>query len=305
MDVLAGTLYVVGTPIGNLEDMTFRAIEVLKKVQLIAVEDTRHTGKLLQHFQITTPKLSYHDHNRRSRLPELLQRLHQNQAVALVTDAGMPGISDPGYELVKACVEEGIAVVPIPGVSAVTTALCAAGLPTERFAFEGFLPAKGQERRSRLEALQAEPRTLVIYEAPHRLLQTLQDLLTVMGADRAVVTARELTKLHEQFWRGTLAEAIAYYQLREPQGEFTLVVAGHQSTQPQLSESALLAELEQLIRQGMSRSQASRQLAQQTALGRRQLYQLALTIPASDELPDELPNELPDQLPDQSKEQIL
>lgn len=282
MDVKAGTLYIVGTPIGNLEDMTFRAIAVLQQVDLIAAEDTRHTGKLLQHFQVSTPQLSYHDHNRRSRLPELLQRLRQNQAIALVTDAGMPGISDPGYELVKACVEEGLAVVPIPGATAVTTALSAAGLPTERFVFEGFLPAKGQERRERLEALQTEPRTIVLYESPHRLQQTLQDLIEVMEADRSIVLARELTKLHEQFWRGTLAEAITYYQTHEPQGEFTLILAGHQAAQPQLSESALLAELHHLIQQGMSRSQASRQLAKQTTLSRRQLYQMALTIPAEE-----------------------
>lgn len=282
MKIQAGTLYIVGTPIGNLEDMTFRAIETLRNVDLIAAEDTRHTGKLLQYFQITTPQISYHDHNRRGRLPELLQRLRQNNSIALVTDAGMPGISDPGYELVQACVEAAIPVVPIPGASAVTTALSAAGLPTERFVFEGFLPTKGQERQERLEFLRTEPRTIVFYEAPHRLKQTLQDLIAVMGAERSVVLARELTKLHEQFWRGTLEEAATYHQTREPQGEFTVIVAGHQAAQLQLSESALLAELQDLIRQGISRSQASRQLAQQTSLPRRQIYQLALTIPEQD-----------------------
>ncbi|WAL61022.1 16S rRNA (cytidine(1402)-2'-O)-methyltransferase [Thermocoleostomius sinensis] len=292
MDIQAGTLYVVGTPIGNLEDMTFRAIDVLRKVSVIAAEDTRHTGKLLQHFQITTPQISYHDHNRRARHPELLRRLHQGETIALVTDAGMPGISDPGYELVKACVEEQIAVVPIPGVTAVITALSAAGLPTDRFAFEGFLPAKSQERRHYLESIQADPRTLVFYEAPHRVRQTLSDLVTVLGGDRSVVLARELTKLHEQFWRGTLAEADKFYRLHEPQGEFTLIVSGYETAEPVLSESALKAELQQLLQQGLSRSQASRQLAQQTALPRRQLYQLALTIPdalftSSDELEDE------------------
>lgn len=283
MKVQARTLYVVGTPIGNLEDMTFRAIEVLRNVQTIAAEDTRHTGKLLQHFQITTPQVSYHDHNRRSRHTELLRRLQTGEAIALVTDAGMPGISDPGYELVKACVEEGILVVPIPGVSAVTTALSAAGLPTERFAFEGFLPAKSQERRKQLETICTEPRTLVFYEAPHRLRSVLQDMLEILGNDRAIVLARELTKLHEQFWRGTLLEANEYYKSHEPQGEFTIVVSGYETVEPMLSESALKAELQQLLRQGLSRSQASRQLAQQTTLSRRQIYQLALTIP-DDEL---------------------
>lgn len=166
MDIQTGTLYVVGTPIGNLEDMTFRAIDVLRKVNTIAAEDTRHTGKLLQHFQITTPQVSYHDHNRRTRHPELLRRLQQGDSIALVTDAGMPSISDPGYELVKACVEHGITVVPIPGVTAVITALSAAGLPTDRFAFEGFLPAKSQERRQHLETIQADSRTLVFMKLP-------------------------------------------------------------------------------------------------------------------------------------------
>ncbi|MBD3884784.1 16S rRNA (cytidine(1402)-2'-O)-methyltransferase [Phormidium tenue FACHB-886] len=280
MEIQSGTLYVVGTPIGNLEDMTFRAVAVLQSVNAIAAEDTRHTGKLLQHFQISTPQISYHDHNRQSRHPELLARLQQGQAIALVSDAGMPGISDPGYDLVKACIEVNIPVVPIPGVTAVTTALCAAGLPPDRFIFEGFLPAKGQERRERLEALQAESRTLVFYESPHRIRQTLEDFATVFGNDRSIVLARELTKLHEQFWRGTVAAAIAEYQTREPQGEFTLLLAGAEAETLVLSEAALKTELQYLIQQGLSRSQASRQLAQQTALPRRQLYQLALTIEA-------------------------
>jgi 16S rRNA (cytidine1402-2'-O)-methyltransferase len=284
MEIKAGTLYIVGTPIGNLEDMTFRAIRVLQQVDTIAAEDTRHTGLLLKHFQIDTPQVSYHDHNRQSRLPELLQRLHQGKAIALVTDAGVPGISDPGYELVKACVEANVLVVPIPGVSAVTTALSAAGLPTDRFGFEGFLPTKNEERRERLEALQAELRTFVLYEAPHRLRQTLEDLSTFLGATRRVVLARELTKRYEEFWRGSLEEAIADYRTREPQGEFTLVISGATATLPLLSESALKAELQQLLQQGLSRSQASRQLAQQTSLSRRQVYQLALAIPDLPEL---------------------
>jgi len=275
----AGTLYIVGTPIGNLEDMTFRAVRILQTVQVIAAEDTRHTGKLLQHFQIQTPQVSYHDHNRQQRLPQLLQRLCEGEAIALVTDAGMPGISDPGYELVNACVEAGVSVVPIPGPSAGITALCAAGLPTDRFVFEGFLPPKGQERKQRLDALSCETRTIIFYEAPHRVRQTLTDFAAVMGSERQVVLGRELTKRYEEFWRGTLGEAIAHYQEREPQGEFTLVVAGAEFVTPMLSEAALKSELEQLLHQGLTRSQASRQLAQQTSLPRRQIYQLALAIP--------------------------
>jgi 16S rRNA (cytidine1402-2'-O)-methyltransferase len=279
---MSAPLYIVGTPIGNLEDMTFRAVRILKEVSWIAAEDTRHTGKLLQHFQIATPQLSYHDHNRRSRIPDMLTRLHAGQAIALVTDAGMPSISDPGYDLVCACIAEGITIIPIPGATAGITALSAAGLPTDRFVFEGFLPTKSKEKRDRLELLKSDTRTLILYEAPHRLRQTLADLSDVFGGDRPVTLARELTKLYEEFWRGTLDEAIAHYQQEEPHGEFTIVIGGASPMQPMLSESALLVELEQLMNQGLSRSQASRQLAQQTALPRRQIYQLALTIAEGD-----------------------
>jgi 16S rRNA (cytidine1402-2'-O)-methyltransferase len=278
------TLYVVGTPIGNLEDITFRAVRILQTVDIIAAEDTRHTGKLLQHFQVKTPQVSYHEHNRTSRIPELLEHLVNDKAIALVSDAGMPGISDPGYELVKACIEAGISVVPIPGASAAITALSAAGLPTDRFVFEGFLPAKTQQRQEHLESLQTESRTLIFYESPHRLRDTLQDLAKVWGSDRQIVLCRELTKLYEEFWRGTIAEAIAHYSQREPQGEYTLVVAGIPASQPQLTEEELKAELKQLISQGISRSQASRQLAKFTSLPRRQLYQLALSIVLNPEL---------------------
>lgn len=282
MQVNASTLYVVGTPIGNLEDMTFRAVQVLQQVDLIAAEDTRHTGKLLQHFQISTPQISYHDHNRQMRLPELVRRLQQGQSLAVVTDAGMPGISDPGFELVQACVEQRVSVVPIPGVSAVTTALCASALPSDRFCFEGFLPAKLQERLARLEDLKTEPRTLVFYEAPHRLRRTLQELADVFSPERPITLGRELTKRFEEFWRGTLMAAIANYAHQEPQGEFTLVIAGAPPQAIVLTETLLKTELRKLFAQGLSRSQASRELAQQTQLPRRQLYQLALTLNEDD-----------------------
>lgn len=278
MDIKPATLYVVATPIGNLEDMTFRAVKILQTVDVIAAEDTRHTGRLLQHFQIKTPQVSYHEHNRSSRIPELLEELSNGKAIALVTDAGVPGISDPGYELVKVCIEAGIPVVPIPGANAAITALSAAGLPTDRFVFEGFLPAKGQQRRSHLESLETESRTLIFYESPHRLRETLQDFAEIFGTSRQIVLARELTKLYEEFWRGTIEEAIAHYSQREPQGEYTLLVAGTPPTQPQLSEEELKAELLAIMSQGISRSQASRQLAKVTSLPRRQLYQLALAI---------------------------
>jgi len=278
-----GTLYIVGTPIGNLEDITFRAVRILQTVDMVAAEDTRHTGNLLQHFQIKASQLSYHDHNRHSRIPELLEHLGQGKAIALVSDAGMPGISDPGYELVKACIASGFPVVPIPGPSAAIAALSASGLPTEQFVFAGFLPSKGQERRERLQAIQAEFRTLIFYEAPHRLRQTLQDLAEVLSQDRQLVLARELTKLHEEFWRGSIGEAIAQHLEREPQGEYTIVVAGLPLAKPQLTEAELKNELQQIMAQGISRSQASRQLAKDTSLPRRQLYQLALSLPAPEQ----------------------
>ena len=212
----SGTLYLVGTPIGNLEDITFRALRVLKEADIIAAEDTRHTGKLLHHFQITTPQLSYHDHNTQQRIPQLIKRLENGEAIALVTDAGMPGISDPGYELVCACVEANITVVPVPGPSAVVAAVAAAGLPCARFTFEGFLPAKGKTRKERIEALKTEPRTAVFYESPHRILKALTELETAIGTERKIVLARELTKLYEEFWRGTVGGALAHYKTTPP-----------------------------------------------------------------------------------------
>lgn len=273
-----GTLYVVGTPLGNLEDMTFRAIATLREADAIAAEDTRHTGKLLHYFQIKTPQISYHDHNRRSRIPEVLDRLQRGQAIALVSDAGMPGISDPGYELVRACREVSIPVVPIPAASAAVTALSVSGLPSDRFVFEGFLPTKGRERRDRLEQLKAETRTILLYESPHRLVQTLTDLVAQWGGDRPLVIAREITKLHEEFWRGTLQSALKDYQHRNPIGEYTLVIAGAQPAALELSDESLCQELRRLLKQGMSRSQASRDLATRAELPRRRIYQLALTI---------------------------
>jgi 16S rRNA (cytidine1402-2'-O)-methyltransferase len=277
----SGILYIVGTPIGNLGDMTFRAIDTLKAVDLIAAEDTRHTGRLLQHFAISTPQTSYHAHNWRKRLPILLTHLEAGKSLALVSDAGMPGISDPGFELVEACAEVPFKVVPIPGVTAAITALCASGLAPQPFAFEGFLPAKGRLRKTMLSAMAQEPRTMVIYESPHRLLATLQDLVTALEPERRVAIARELTKQYEEIWRGSLAEAITHYQNKAPRGEFTLVIAGSVPEQagPSLSEAELKARLQELMESGLSRSQASRQLAQATHQPRRELYQLALTLP--------------------------
>ena len=273
-----GTLYLVGTPIGNLEDMTFRAIRILSSADVIAAEDTRHTGKLLQHFQITTPQISYHQHNRQQRIPQLIERLNKGEAIALVTDAGMPGISDPGYELVCACIAANLSVVPIPGPSAVVTAIAAAGLPSDRFVFEGFLPVKGKARKERLSALATEPRTVVLYESPHRISKTLNDLQQVLSADRQITLARELTKRYEEFWRGTLAEALLHCQNTAPKGEFTVAIAPSTSSLDVPTEAEIIAQLSPLLAQGHSRTDASRQLAQRTPFSKREIYQLSLKI---------------------------
>ena len=272
-----GILYLVGTPIGNLEDITLRAIRILQEVDLIAAEDTRRTGKLLRHLNINTPQISYHEHNHNSRIENLVNRLGQGNKIALVTDAGMPSISDPGCKLVQAAIAADITVIPLPGGTAAISALAASGLPTDRFVFEGFLPLKEKERKARLDLLKNETRTLVFYEAPHRLSKTLRDLLGILAEKREIVLARELTKVHEEIWRGNLEEAIALYSHRQPKGEYTLVVAGATAaTTLLMSESELKIELPKLLQQGMTRSQASRYLAQSSALSRREIYQLAL-----------------------------
>jgi len=275
----AGILYLVGTPIGNLEDMTFRAIATLKQVDLIAAEDTRHTGKLLHHFGIDTPQTSYHEHNAFKRVPELVEKLQQGMAIALVTDAGMPAISDPGVELVQGCIAAGIRVVPIPVVTAGIAALTASGFATQYFGFDGFLPTDKKEKRDRLEILRLETRTMILYESPHRLLRTLEDLAESLGKERQIAIARELTKLHEEFWRGSIEDAIAYFTVQAPRGEFTLVLEGAQPKGKTVwTEDIILQELQNLIDSGISRSDASRQLAELADLPRRQIYQLALTL---------------------------
>jgi 16S rRNA (cytidine1402-2'-O)-methyltransferase len=274
----ASTLYLVGTPIGNLEDITFRAVRILQEVDLIAAEDTRHTGKLLHHFQIKTPQISCHEHNERQQVPQLIEKLSAGQSIALVTDAGMPGISDPGFLMVAACVTAGITVVPIPGVTAVITGLSASGLASDRFVFEGFLPVKGIDRQQRLSAIKSETRTIVFYEAPHRLRRTLADLAEQLEPQRQVVLARELTKMHEEFWRGSLEGAIEHHQAKEPQGEYVIIVAGADFSTPQWSDDLIKTELTQLLAQGISRSDASKQLAALTAVNKRHIYQLSFQI---------------------------
>lgn len=275
-----GTLYIVGTPIGNLGDFSPRAIELLKSVDFIAAEDTRVTLKLLNHFEIKNTLVSYHEHNAATRGPELLQRLAGGENGAIVTDAGMPCISDPGEGLVALCHESGIPVATVPGPTAAMTALAASGLSTERFLFEGFLPVKKNERRERLALVEKLPYTLIFYEAPHKLRQTLDDLLAALG-DRPITLCRELTKLHEEMCRTTLAAAVEEYKTREPRGEYVLIVAG--ATAEAQSETALTEEeaarlVLRLAEGGCSLSDAAKQVAKESGYRKGDLYRLALEL---------------------------
>jgi len=220
----SGTLYVVATPIGNLEDISYRAVRVLKEADLIACEDTRHTAKLLHHYGIDKPTISYHEHNEAARAEELVAKLELGLNVAQVSDAGMPGISDPGYRVIKLAIERGVPVVPIPGASALVAALAASGLPTDSFQFLGFLPAKSGQRRTMLESVRHAQQTTVVYEAPHRIADTMKDIVELLGAERPVVLARELTKVHEEFIRGMAAEILRRVQEHELKGEMTLLI---------------------------------------------------------------------------------
>ncbi len=278
-----GTLYLVATPIGNLEDITFRAVRVLGEADLIAAEDTRHTRILLRRYAISTPLVSFHAHNARRRTPELVARLQEGARVALVSDAGTPGIADPGQELVRAAVKAGVAVVPVPGPSAVVAAVAASGFPTDRFSFHGFLPRRASARRVMLARLGREPGPLVFYEVPHRLVGCLEDL-AALWPERQVVLARELTKAFETFVRGTPAQVLA--RLKEaagtgqPRGELTLVVEGARAAPGE--ETSTLPEREQLISllgvllaEGLSRPAAARAVARAYGLSRQEAYRLA------------------------------
>lgn len=240
-DISASTLYIVPTPIGNLGDITQRALAVLNSVDLIAAEDTRHTGLLLQHFAITAKMYPLHDHNEQQKAEHLLAKLQAGQTIALVSDAGTPLINDPGYHLVRRCREAGIRVVPLPGACAAITALCAAGLPSDRFCYEGFLPAKTKSRKDTLQALIEEPRTLIFYESTHRLLDSLQDMVEVWGPDRYVVLARELTKTWENIHGAPVGELLAWVQEVETRrrGEMVLIVEGHKVDTEALPAEAL------------------------------------------------------------------
>ena len=279
---MAGVLYIVATPIGNLEDITLRALRVLKEADLIAAEDTRHTQKILSHYDIHTSLTSYHEHNERTKAPALVERLLRGQSIALVSDAGTPAISDPGYRLVVAAVAAGVQVTPIPGPAALLAALSAAALPTDRFVFEGFLPEKKKERRERLLALRDERRTLVLYEAPHRLKDTLDDIHHTLG-DRELVIAREVTKLHEEFLRGPVSDLIRQVSERDIKGEATIIVRGSAAAESRVSPELLLAEIKRLQREGMGVKQISELLGERHSLPKREVYRLALASKSSEQ----------------------
>ena len=277
-----GKLYLCATPIGNLEDITFRVLETLKKVDLIAAEDTRHSIKLLNHFDIHTPMTSYHEYNRFDKARSLVEKMQSGVNVALITDAGTPGISDPGEELVRQCCEAGIEVTSLPGPAACITALTMSGLPTRRFCFEAFLPTDKKERQQVLEELKAETRTIVLYEAPHRLVKTLTELAEMLGADRCAAVCRELTKTHETALRVTLGEAVSYYTEQEPKGECVLVIEGRKPEElkeekARAWESMRFTEhLELYTAQGMDKKAAMKAVAADRNLSKREVYQALL-----------------------------
>ena len=274
-----GTLYLVATPIGNLQDITHRALSVLSRANLIAAEDTRQTHKLLSHYAIQTPLVSYHEHNKLARLDRILEALERGD-VALVSDAGTPALNDPGYELVRAVLQAGHAVSPIPGPSAPLAALVASGLPTDAFLYLGYLPRKAGERRRLLDEITALPYTLVLLETPHRLAAALEDMQSVLG-DRPMAVARELTKLHEEIYRGSIGQALAHFTEQPPRGEITLVVAGDRAAK-QWDEAQVRFALRQQLATGTAAAQAAGDLAARSGWPRRKIYHLIMEIQAAE-----------------------
>jgi 16S rRNA (cytidine1402-2'-O)-methyltransferase len=275
---MPGTLYIVATPIGNLEDITLRALRVLKEVDVIAAEDTRHTQILLNHHGIRTPLTSYHEHNERIKARELVTRLERGQDIALVSDAGTPAISDPGFRLVVEASRAGVQIIPIPGASALTAVLSASGLPTDRFIFEGFLPAKKKQRRERLQTLRDETRTLVFYEAPHRLRDALDDIRELLG-NREMVLAREVSKVHEEFLRGPVSELIRTLGRQEIRGELTLIISGSPG-ESRVSEDLLIAEIRELKGKGLRLKEIAEVLGEKFGYAKKEIYRLALGLGA-------------------------
>ena len=277
-----GELYLCATPIGNLEDMTFRCIRVLKEADVIAAEDTRNSIKLLNHFEIKTPMTSYHEFNKVEKARVLVDKLLKGETVALITDAGTPGISDPGEELVRQCIEAGIKVTPVPGAAACINALIMSGMPTRRFCFEAFLPSDKKEKADVLEQLKAEQRTIIIYEAPHRLLRTLTELESALGGMRKIAVCKELTKRHETVYRDTISGALGYYTANEPKGEYVLVIEGR--SQKELLEEKRAAwddmsigeHFNMYVSQGMDKKDAMKLVAKDRGVSKRDIYNALL-----------------------------
>ncbi len=273
---MSGLLYVVATPIGNLEDITYRAVRILGEAGLIAAEDTRHSRKLLDHYAIRTPLISYHEHNEEGRARQLLEKLQQGETIALISDAGTPCIADPGYRLISLCREQGVEVIAVPGPSALIAALSISGLPTDAFRFIGFLPAKTHGRRRQLEAIASVEQTLAFYEAPHRLLSCLKDIAEICGESRTLAVARELTKRHEELFFGTVAEAQAHFAERPVKGELVMLLSGAVKAAPGLPlEEALLARYEQ---GGLSWKEVVKLVAREYGLPGSEVYKVSLEI---------------------------
>lgn len=279
---MAGILYLVATPIGNLEDMTFRAVRTLSEVDLIAAEDTRNSIRLLNHFEIKTPMTSYHEYNKIDKAYQLVAKMREGKNIALITDAGTPGISDPGEDIVRICYEEGIPVTSLPGAAACITALTMSGLPTRRFAFEAFLPKDKKEHQAVLEELKTETRTIIIYEAPHHLVRTLQELHDTLGGDRRLTICRELTKRHEEKLQMTLADSLSYYEVNEPRGEYVLIIAGRSREEMKKEEQAgwealsLEEHMAHYESQGIDRKEAMKRVAKDRGVSKRDIYQALL-----------------------------
>lgn len=278
---MTGMLYLCATPIGNLEDITYRVLRILKEVDLIGAEDTRNSIKLLNYFDIRTPMTSYHEYNKIDKARYLVQQMQEGKNVALITDAGTPGISDPGEELVRQCMEAGIAVTSVPGPAACITALTMSGLSTRRFAFEAFLPADKKERRQVLSELKTEYRTMIIYEAPHHLKKTLQELYEVLG-DRKITVCKELTKIHENARRSALSETIEYFCENEPKGEYVLVIEGRSYEEAEQERIAVWEEMsmeehmEHYLTQGIEKKEAMKLVAKDRGISKREVYQKLL-----------------------------
>ncbi len=277
-----GTLYIVATPIGNLEDITFRAVRTLKEADLIAAEDTRHTRHLLDRYGIDTPLTSYHDHNKEEKAPVLVARLLEGKTVALVSDAGTPGISDPGYFLINLAIDQHVPVVPVPGPTAAIAALSVSGLPTDRFLFEGFLPSKQAARIKRLELLSREDRTMIFYEAPHKVIRAVEDMLRVLGDRRAVAT-RELTKMHEETMRGTLSGILKRLNEGTIKGEFTIIVHGasESSRNEDIDPAEYLKNL--MLHRGMTKKEAIAAAADQLGIPKKEVYKHSLKLHTSED----------------------